>query len=218
MSLSHHISDELLLAYEAGSLAEGWSLAVATHLALCPACRRRARLAAEVGGAALETIETSPVSDAAFDRVMARVAASPQPQAAEKRPPPGATPCLPEPLRSYAGGDVDRIAWKRLGGTALHLPIATGDGKTRARLLKIPAGAPVPAHGHGGMELTVVLAGSLCDGDEVFRRGDIEEADEGIEHQPRAGPEGDCICLVVTDAPLRFKTWLARLAQPFLRI
>jgi putative transcriptional regulator len=31
--LNHHVSDELLLSYEAGSLAEGWSLAVATHLA-----------------------------------------------------------------------------------------------------------------------------------------------------------------------------------------
>ena len=41
-----HLSDALLLDYAAGSLTEGWSLAVATHLALCPACRSRA-LAAE---------------------------------------------------------------------------------------------------------------------------------------------------------------------------
>ena len=49
-------------------------------------------------------------------------------------------------------------------------------------------------------------------------RGDIEEADESIEHQPFAGKEADCICLAVTDAPLRFKSLLVRLVQPFLQI
>ena len=36
MSLSHHPSEALLLDYALGSLAEGWSLAVAAHLSLCP--------------------------------------------------------------------------------------------------------------------------------------------------------------------------------------
>jgi putative transcriptional regulator len=27
----HHVADDLLIDYAAGSLAEGWSLAVATH-------------------------------------------------------------------------------------------------------------------------------------------------------------------------------------------
>ena len=41
MSIRHHLTDDLLLAYAAGSLNEGWSLAIATHLSLCPDCRRR---------------------------------------------------------------------------------------------------------------------------------------------------------------------------------
>ena len=41
MSIRHHLTDELLLAYAAGNLAESWSLAVASHLSLCPACRER---------------------------------------------------------------------------------------------------------------------------------------------------------------------------------
>jgi anti-sigma factor ChrR (cupin superfamily) len=45
MKINHHLSDELLLEYAAGNLTEGWSLVVATHMALCvrPAagvCRR----------------------------------------------------------------------------------------------------------------------------------------------------------------------------------
>jgi len=76
----------------------------------------------------------------------------------------------------------------------------------------------VPRHGHGGRELTLILAGTLCDGDAVFARGDVEETDESIEHEPIAGPNEDCVCLAVTDAPLRFKSLAARLLQPFLGI
>ena len=49
--ITHHISDALLLEYAAGTLEEGWSLAVATHLALCPDCRKRLALMEAAGGA-----------------------------------------------------------------------------------------------------------------------------------------------------------------------
>jgi putative transcriptional regulator len=63
-----------------------------------------------------------------------------------------------------------------------------------------------------------VLSGSFNDGELLFARGDIEEADPSVEHQPLATPEQDCICLAVTDAPLRFRSWFMRLLQPVLRI
>lgn len=39
MTVRHHIGDDLLLSYAAGTLDEASSLLVATHLALCPHCR-----------------------------------------------------------------------------------------------------------------------------------------------------------------------------------
>lgn len=95
--------------------------------------------------------------------------------------------------------------------------IPTSDRAT-ARLLYIPAGVAVPDHGHNGMELTLVLQGAFADEADCFRRGDIEIADEGTEHQPIAQAGLDCICLAVTDAPLKFRGFLPRLAQPFLGI
>ncbi|WP_421726730.1 ChrR family anti-sigma-E factor [Bauldia sp.] len=223
--MRHHISDDLLLSYEAGSLSEGWSLAVATHLALCPESRERARAAAAVGGALLEEIDAAPVDESSLDAVMDRIDASPVQADSQQgglggsgQRHSGREPILPEPLRSYVGGDVDTIRWRRLGTKAKHLPIKTGDRETSVRLLRIPGGEPVPHHGHRGTELTLVLSGTLVDGDEIFARGDIEQADESVEHQPSAGPGEDCICLAVTDAPLRFRGMMARLAQPFLRI
>jgi putative transcriptional regulator len=86
------------------------------------------------------------------------------------------------------------------------------------RLLRIPAGKPVPEHGHGGRELTLVLSGSFHDGEKLFARGDLDEADASVQHQPVATPDEDCICLAVTDAPLKFRSWLVRLVQPVLGI
>ncbi len=78
------------------------------------------------------------------------------------------------------------MKWKPLGRGAYHIKIKTGDADTSVRLLRIPAGKPVPEHSHGGRELTLVLKGSFYDGQGRFARGDLEEADQDVEHQPIA--------------------------------
>jgi len=99
-----------------------------------------------------------------------------------------------------------------------QIQINTRDSRAQARLLRFQCGMTVPAHSHGGRELTLVLSGSLCDRDAIFQRGDIAETDEQTEHQPYAGEGQECICLAVTDAPLRFKGVFARLLQPLFGI
>ncbi|HBF32403.1 ChrR family anti-sigma-E factor [Rhizobium sp.] len=222
MTVHHQVSDELLLDYASGSLAEGWSLAVATHLALCPQSRARLARIEAAGGALLDIgdVDEKPNLDQAWQSMRARIEASGATMTApqQQRPKPAATPVVPEPLRSYLGRDADQLQWKPLGRGAYHIPIQTNDGETSVRLLRIPAGKPVPEHSHGGRELTLVLTGSFHDGHERFARGDLEEADETLEHQPIADKGEDCICLAVTDAPLRFKSRFLRLVQPLLGI
>ena len=76
----------------------------------------------------------------------------------------------------------------------------------------------MPDHGHRGLELTLVLQGAFRDETDRFGPGDIEIADEAMEHTPIAESGEVCICLAATDAPLRFNAIIPRLAQPFLRI
>jgi putative transcriptional regulator len=217
MSIQHHISDELLLAYAAGNLAEGWSIAIATHLALCPSCRRRLDFMEHAGGEMLEMVCTKSGRYELGCDEGAPAGGTHRPrarrQAGEVR-----RFVIPEPLRSYLGGDLAELKWKALGRGAYHIRIPTGDRETSVRLLKIPAGKPVPEHSHGGRELTLVLKGSFQDGGSLFKRGDLEEADENLQHQPVATPDEDCICLAVTDAPLKFRSLLVRLVQPMLGI
>lgn len=223
LHVQHHISDELLLDYATGNLTEGWSIAVATHLALCPACRDRLSFMEHTGGQLLEAADepeavATPADSWAAMKAKIKTQGASQVAAARPVSAPSDIPVLPEPLRSYLGGDVATLKWKALGRGAYHIPIKTGDSESQVRLLKIPAGKPVPEHSHGGRELTLVLKGAFTDGATVFKRGDVEEADETLTHQPVATPDEDCICLAVTDAPLKFKSLLVRLVQPVLGI
>jgi putative transcriptional regulator len=214
----HHISEDLLLNYAAGNLAEGWSLAVATHLALCPACRDQLAIAEAAGGQLMETLQASEVEPGSWAAVRNRLGTPDTAAPAVPTRQHSETAIIPQPLRDYIGGDLDSVRWRALGRGAAQLRIRTGDRETQVRLLKIPAGKPVPEHSHGGRELTVVLSGAFNDGEQIFARGDIEDADSDVQHIPTATPEADCICLAVTDAPLRFTSWVVRALQPVLRI
>lgn len=218
MNIHHHLSDDLLESYAAGTLSEGWSIAVATHLSLCPSCRLRLKNYECLGGKLLEELPADTSVDKAWEVVRSRLADTTVKTRQKRQELQPQAPVLPQPLRSYLGGDVDKLKWRALGRGASHILIPTNDTSSTVRLLKIPAGKPVPEHGHGGRELTLVLSGSFTDGDETFARGDIEDANSDIIHQPIATPDADCICLAVTDAPLRFRSWLVRLVQPVLGI
>ncbi|MGV8995773.1 MAG: ChrR family anti-sigma-E factor [Parvibaculaceae bacterium] len=218
MTIVHHIPQSTLAAYSAGSLSEAFSLVVATHLGLCPECRATVSAIDDIGGALLETIEPAATDGNSFDQLMQVIDDLPF---EELRPAPvmrRAPVVLPEPLRSYLGGDLHSLKWQRLGMGAYHIPIKTGDGRISARLLKVPAGKPVPMHGHSGDELTIVLVGAFQTYQGTFGRGDVEVADGGVEHMPIAVPGEDCICLAVTDTPLRFKSLAARVVQKFIGI
>ena len=63
--------------------------------------------------------------------------------------------------------------------------------------------------------MSCILAGSYTDTTGQFQVGDLDEKDSDIEHMPVADTGGDCICLIATDAKLRFQSLLPQLLQPF---
>ncbi len=212
--IKHHLTDDLLMAYAAGSLPEAFDLMVATHLSLCDHCRARAESFDAVGGHVLEEqSDAMSMSDTSLAATMALIAqGAPTPKPVR----PGCA-VLPTPLQDYVGGTVDDIKWKPIGMGVKQAILPTTNEAT-ARLLLIPAGVAVPDHGHNGTELTMVLQGAFSDEVDRFARGDVEIADEDLEHTPVADMTEDCICLAVTDAPLKFTKLVPRLLQPFLRI
>ncbi|MFD0859356.1 ChrR family anti-sigma-E factor [Roseovarius aquimarinus] len=214
--IAHHLTDSLLMAYSSGNLSEAFSLAVATHVSLCDECRARLGAFDSVGGALLEQSELPEMSQGSMAAALAAAKGKPvEPRAARSAP--RRAGVLPPPLQDYVGGDLEAVKWRSVG-MGVRQAILPIKGEATARLLHIRAGAAVPDHGHKGMELTLVLQGAFMDADDRFARGDIEIATEDLEHTPIADIGEDCICLAVTDAPLKFNSWVARAAQPFLRI
>ncbi|MBJ6372812.1 ChrR family anti-sigma-E factor [Sedimentitalea arenosa] len=211
-NIKHHLSDDLLMAYSAGTLPEAFSLMVASHVSLCDVCRAQLETFDAVGGALLED-ETAEMGEDSLAATIAMISGhAPQPRAPRKRP-----GVLPGPLQEYVGGDLEAIKWRPVGMGVKQAILPTSRDAS-ARLLFIPAGAAVPDHSHNGMEMTMVLQGAFSDEDDRFARGDVEMADESVHHTPVADISEDCICLAVTDAPLKFTGLIPRIAQPFLRI
>jgi putative transcriptional regulator len=214
MTIRHHLSDQLLMAYSAGDLPEAFNLVVATHVSLCDECRAQLASFDALGGAVLDTSDVAEMSDASLAACLDRIDGLSQ---ATARSPLRGAGVFPAPLADYIGGGPDKVKWRPLGKGVKQAILETGKDAS-ARLLYIPAGQAVPDHGHRGLELTLVLQGAFRDASDRFGPGDVEMADEAMQHTPVAEEGEVCICLAVTDAPLRFNALIPRLAQPFLRI
>ncbi|WP_114009329.1 ChrR family anti-sigma-E factor [Cohaesibacter intestini] len=234
--IHHHLSDEMILAYAAGSLPVGHALLVACHLEVCPHCAARVAEAEAIGGAMLNQCEDMVVSDDLFDRMMASIdedeslqQGSTFPEAPFNRPgmdlaqsaaPPAlGSSLMPTKLAAVIGDDIEAIRWRAVGPGIKQfvLPMQGSEGET-VRLLKLSPGFITPEHSHNGSELTMVLKGSFSDESGRYRVGDIQDADDSVHHQPMADTEEECICLTVTDAPLEFKGMITRLLQPIIGI
>lgn len=215
----HRLGDEWLMAYAAGSLSEGQSLIVASHLSYLGDAAERLAMAEAAGGAMMERLAPDTMSPDALAKTLALLDAP----EAEARPAPRAAAAaangdpLPPPLRAWLGKSVDELRWTPLGPGMKKINLwRGGPNDQRLWMLRAKAGVDIPMHGHSGTELVLILKGSLEDPHGVFHAGDIEECDTETTHSLRTGEDEECICLALTEGPTRFKGWIAKLLQPFI--
>lgn len=215
--IKHHLTDDILMGYATGSLPEAFNLMVAAHLSLCDTCRAQAESFDAVGGEVLDDSmsNSAAMTSDSLTATMALIADGAMNEKVHVRH--KADPVLPKPLQDYVGSSVDDINWRSVGMGVKQAILPTSSGAS-ARLLFIPAGAAMPDHGHQGVEMTMVLKGAFQDDDGYFARGDVEIADSDLHHTPVADIHEDCICLAVTDAPLKFEGLLPKIVQRFARI
>ena len=215
MSINHHLSEGLILAYAAYSLPEAYSLIAAAHISMCDDCRAAATAYEALGGAVIDDGDSAALCQDSLAKTFARISAPALGLPVVVTP--KAPSVLPAPLQDYLGARLEYVKLRNVGMWVRQCVLKTKGSQT-ARLLHITAGTAVPDHGHGGLELTLVLKGAFSDKTGRFGVGDVEVADQSVEHTPVADPDMDCICLAVTDAPLRFKSFLQRALQPFFGI
>lgn len=209
-AITHHIPEPMLAAYAAGTLPHAFAMVVASHVSLCEQCRIAVQAHEAVGGVVLEDSGAVAVSDVMKSDLLAMLDDPVPTEPVYSRQGP-----LPGPVVEALKGGAPR--WKTLG-MGVRQDILSEDKFGSVRLLYIPPGQVVPDHGHNGLELTLVLQGSFSDETGQFGIGDVEIADETLEHTPMAGEGDPCICLAATDARLKFNAFMPRLLQPLFRI
>ena len=192
--------DELLAAHAAGHLPAPLALIVATHLALSPESRRRYRCFEAAGGVLLDRIAPVPLAPDAWERLLARLDAE---ESVKPAPAPaGPWHRIPRPLRDHLPAIPDALPWRPLPN-ARAIDLDLGEPGYRTSLISVAAGRAFPRHGHAGRELILVLEGGFRDESGHYRRGDLQIAEAGVEHQPVADEDQDWLWLRVLDAPLR---------------
>ena len=203
--IQHHPEESTLAEFAAGTLDEGRSLVVATHVAMCPACRRFMSAMAHVGGHLLEESVPAAMSDGARERAMSRLPGIDAPAAPVVRH---------DALSRYPLGP-----WRWIGpGIHRRAVEVPSDNGTRVFMLKAAPGTRMPEHRHVGTELTLVLTGAFVHRGGRFAAGDIDDADDSMEHDPVVDRGEECICLVAMQGDLRLSGLIGRLIQPFVRL
>lgn len=218
MKIRHHFDDATLMAYSSGSLPQGMAVLVGSHLHWCEECRERVSLTDRIGGDLLEAIEPVAMEQDALATIMARLD-EPESETKLRSLSSERFDCartgLPLPLASMLGRSLDELDWRRIGYGVQQFDLKL-EGPGATRLLRIAPGVSVPHHTHRGNELTLILRGSYSDELGRFCIGDVADVDTEVKHQPIVDTDEECICLIATDAPLRFTGLMGRLAQPFI--
>lgn len=215
MKIQHHPDDSTLMSYAGGGLHPALAAVVASHVSLCPHCQREMKLMARIG---LACVRELPDADIRMSAPVARLHAREQDPAEPSVSAAGSAPKsgdVPAPIRRFVGERLDAIDWKKTapGLWSRRLPLPEGQSGD-LRLLRVAAGRAMPEHGHGGTELTLILKGAYQDRFGRFAPGDIADHDDSVEHKPIVEADHDCICLVASERPARFKGLIVRAFQP----
>lgn len=213
MTIKHHPDTATLAEFAFGTLDKGRAFVVAAHVHGCETCRGIMQGYEEAGGVMLEDFEPAEMSMAASDMMLDRVLHG-TPSKRDVAPSRGSEVDLRTVLATFSEGP-----WRMLGPGVRYRALASApEGEARLFLLRAEPGTSLPEHTHSGTELTLVMRGAFSHAGGRFGPGDLEEADETVEHQPIVDEGEVCICLVAMDGQLRLRGLLGRMLQPFVRL
>ncbi len=217
MNVTRHPETAWIIDYANGRLGRSFELVLTAHLMACAECAATLR-AAEALGANLMCHAAEAETGLDPAQIFTAEPGSSRWLQRQPLPPVGNEPLdLPTVVSCFLECGLGALPWRH-AGRGLQVARLRADDDERLWLVKAAPGTVLPRHGHAGSELTLVLKGAFFSGDTIYSAGDIEDADESVDHQPVVTRDGECLCLAVTEGPLRFHRLLNRLAQGFIGI
>ncbi|RDV03590.1 ChrR family anti-sigma-E factor [Undibacter mobilis] len=216
----HHPKNTTLAEFAAGTLDEGRSLVVASHLAMCGNCREYIAALEEAGGQMLAEIDPVAMAPGAALHALAlldREANSSRGQTRNRNEKRTIVPVWQPEQKHLLGYELGPWRWVAPG---LHHRVVKvpSEGGARVFMLKAAPGLRIPEHSHTGTELTCVLSGAFIHEGGRYAAGDCDDADHDDGHSPVIDGDEECICLVAMQGELKLSGLIGRMMQPFVRI
>lgn len=213
------LPDEWLMDYATGNLSTAYATLVASHRSFHPALQQKLSLVEDIGGDFINNASPMGLSADCLSKTLAMLddggADEPSDSTAYSRQ--NMEDFVPKALADVLDGPVADQHWRFLGPGMRYAKLWQEDSGETLWLLKAKGGTEVPIHDHRGLEMTLILKGSYCVADQRYEPGMLEMADDAVANHAPIIDEGDeCICLVVTDAPIRLHSFVGRLFQPFI--
>ena len=207
--IRHHPAADILIQYAAGTLHAGAALVVACHLESCAVCRSETGLWENVGGAFLEDLGPTALSQGALERMMTRLDGNVPVQTATEIPDYLRRFALPRALKAEKIGRRRRVT-----PNIWFAPVAMPDGgATRTYLVYAASNTALAEHTHRGREFTHVITGAFSDPSGRYNAGDFALTDERVTHNPTVTMEAECLCLISADGPMLLSGLAARVLQ-----
>ena len=222
--ITHHPTDDLLLAFAAGELSSSLSVAIATHTEMCPVCRHQIERytnelaennligAEEFNPTAANTDDF--IIDASLENIFNNIVSESEAPLCKHE----SSNCSSDELAAL-GDFVLPATLKNLSlskfvnvGKLSRARISLGEEPVRTSLLHINAGGKVPEHTHKGFEITLLLEGTFEDEMGKYQPGDFIILDGKHKHHP-VSKEG-CWCLTVVNDSVKFTKGINRVLNP----
>lgn len=212
---SSSLPHEILADYATGAASPALSLLVASHLTHSPVSRGKVAVMEALGGALLVDEAPAALAEDALERTIARLErGDTEDQPSETDDDADFGP-LPRPLGRVLGMGFDQIPWRFLLPGLAEYELEGYEPDQHVSLLRGKPGTRIPQHTHEGLEMTLVLAGALEDGDRVFGPGEVAINTAEDDHTPSITGDEVCYCLIVMDGKLRFTGRFSRVLNLF---
>lgn len=195
---NHHPSEAVLADYVAGAMRPAFATVVAAHLESCAHCRTTVQTLEALGGVMVADLPEEQLSEEALPRALASIE---RPHAVEQ--------VAVKPV-------ADRIAFGReirFGPGMAVRKARIDDSGDLLYLLRLPAGLKTIPHSHQGLEFTTVLKGAFDDDEGRFAAGDFAEMTDEIDHRPTVVSDGECVCLIASERPMKVRNFVGRVVQ-----
>ena len=214
--IQYHPDIDLLLKYSTGQLEPGLAIAIGIHHQECESCRQKVQDIESIGGSTLESLSDENTPMDGFEMLLNDIDTMPQIESSSDYEICAVAERDLSMVEQLGQRRFDGIQWQKMSKNISRAQIEIDDFKYKMELFKFQPDAKIPKHTHLGNEYTLVLQGDFSDKAGQYKCGEFIAQNQSNEHQPVAGKEG-CICLAITDAPLKFTgafgpvlNWLTR--------